>query len=106
MTNEELTKKVIELDERATRHTEQIKTAFSQISEAKTIAESVHKLATTVELLVHEQKSTSEKVDTLTGEIEEIKGKPAKRWDSVITVALTAIVTAIITYAITQLGLK
>lgn len=106
MTNEELTKKVIELDERTTRHTEQLKTAFNQISEAKNIAEGVHKLATTVELLVHELKSTNEKVDKISGEIEEIKEKPAKRWDSVTTVAITAIVTAVITYFLTQLGLK
>lgn len=106
MTNEELTRKVIELDERATRHTEQIKTAFNQIAEAKNIAEGVHKLATTVEILVLELKSTNEKVDKISGEIEEIKEKPAKRWDNVTTVAITAVVTAVITYFLTQLGLK
>ena len=106
MTTEELTKKVMELDERATRHTEQIKTAFKQIDEAKSMAESVHKLATTVEILVHEQKDTSKKVDKLTSEIEEIKEKPAKRWDSVATVIITAIATAIVTFVLTQLGLK
>ncbi len=106
MTNEELTKKTMELDERVTRHTEQIKTAYKQIDEAKSMAESVHKLATTVEILVHEQKDTNKKVDKLTSEVEEIKEKPAKRWDSVTTVIITAIVTAIVTFAITQLGLK
>lgn len=106
MTNEELTKKTMELDERVTRHTEQIKSAFNQIAESKSMAESVHKLATTVEILVHEQKDTNKKVDKLTGEVEEIKEKPAKHWDSVTTVIITVIVTAIITFALTQLGLK
>lgn len=62
MTNEELTQKVVELDERATRHTEQLKTVFNQIAEVKGMAESVYKLATTVEVLALEQKNTSEKI--------------------------------------------
>lgn len=106
MTNEELTKKTIELDERVTRHTEQIKTAFNRIDEVKSLAESVHKLATTVEILAHEQKDTNNKVDKLTSDVEEIKEKPAKRWDSVAKVIITAIATAIVTLILTQIGLK
>ena len=106
MTNEELTKKIVEIDERTTRHTEQLKTAFNQISEVKSIAESVHKLATTVEILALAQKSTAEKVDKISGEIEEIKEKPAKRWDNATTVVITAVITAVITYILTQVGLK
>ncbi len=106
MTTEELTMRVVDLEERVARHTEQIKTAFKQIDEARSMAESVHKLATTVEILVHEQKDTNKKVDKLTSEVEEIKEKPAKRWDSVATVIITAIATAIVTFALTQLGLK
>ena len=98
--------RVVDLEERVARHTEQIKTAFKQIDEARSMAESVHKLATTVEILVHEQKDTNKKVDKLTSEVEEIKEKPAKRWDSVATVIITAIATAIVTFALTQLGLK
>lgn len=105
MTNEELTKQYVELDERVTRHTEQIKTCFNQIGETKAMAESVHKLATTVEILVREQKDTNKKVDKLASDIEEIKEKPAKRWDTLATVAITAIVTALITYFFTQMGL-
>ena len=105
MTNEELTSKYVSLDERVTRHTEQIKTCFNQIDEAKSMAESVHKLATTVEILVREQQSTNEKMDKLTHEVEEIKEKPAKRW-TVTTVIITAVVTAVVTYILTQLGLR
>ena len=36
------------------------------------MAESVHKLATTVEILVREQQSTNEKMDKLTHEVEEL----------------------------------
>ena len=105
MTNEELTQQYIELDERVTRHTEQIKTAFNQIGETKAIAESVHKLATTVEILVREQKDTNKKVDKVINDVEEIKEKPAHHWNTLITVILTAIVSGFITYMFTRLGM-
>ena len=106
MTNEELTQKVVELDERATRHTEQIKTVFNQLTEVKGMTESVHKLATTVEVLALEQKNTGEKIDKLTGEVDEIKEKPGKKWESVVTVAITAIVTGVVTFLLTRMGLN
>lgn len=105
MTNEELSKQYIALDERVTRHTEQIKSAFNQIGETKAIAESVHKLATTVELLVREQKDTNQKVDKVINDVEEIKEKPAHHWNSLVTVILTAIVSGFVTYVFTRLGM-
>lgn len=106
MTNEELTQKVVELDERSTRHTEQIKTVFNQLAEVKGMTESVHKLATTVEVLALEQKNTGEKIDKLTGEVDEIKEKPAKKWELVVTVAITAIVTGVVTFLLTRMGMS
>lgn len=105
MTHEQLTEKYVALDERVTRHTEQIKTAFNQIGETKMIAESVHKLATTVEILVREQRDTNKKVDKVINDVEEIKEKPAHHWNTLITVILTAIVSGFITYMFTQLGM-
>lgn len=105
MTNEELTRKVFELDERATRHTEQLKTLFNQLGELRGITDGVHKLAKSVEILAVEQKSTSGRLDKISDELEEIRDKPAKRWESVVTVAVTAIVTALITFALTRVGL-
>lgn len=106
MTTEELTKKVFDLDERVARHTEQIKTCFNQITDIKTMTECVHRLATSVETLALEQKSTKEKLDNLSEDVEEIKNKPAKRLDSITSVIITAISTAIVTYFLTKIGIK
>lgn len=105
MTTEELTTQMFKLDERVAQHTEQIKTCFNQIEETRSMAESVHKLATTVEILALELKTTNKKMDNLTREVEEIKEKPAKRWDSVINLIITSVVTAIVTYILTTMGL-
>ena len=98
--------KYVELDERVTRHTEQIKTCFNQIAEVKTLVESVHKLASTVEILARGQKDINKKMDNLTDEVEEIKEKPAHHWNTVVTVAITAIVTALVTMLSAGFGLK
>ena len=37
--------------------------------------------------------------------LEEIKQKPSKRWDSVITTALGCVVTAVVVYMLSHLGL-
>nr|DAE54094.1 MAG TPA: hypothetical protein [Caudoviricetes sp.] len=85
---------------------EQIKTLFTRVNEQKTLTDSVHKLAISLERLTSAQKSTADKVDDLTGDVEELKNKPAKRWDSATTVVITAIITAVITFILTQVGLK
>lgn len=59
---------------------EQIKTLFTRVNEQKTLTDSVHKLAISLERLTSAQKSTADKVDDLTGDVEELKNKPAKRW--------------------------
>ena len=85
---------------------EQIKTLFTRVNEQKTLTDSVHKLAISLERLTSAQKSTADKVDDLTGDVEDLKNKPAKRWDSATTVVITAIITAVITFILTQIGLK
>lgn len=52
MTNEELTKKYVELDERVTQHTEQIKTAFNQINDLPSQQERIEALEEAMELLL------------------------------------------------------
>lgn len=85
---------------------EQIKTLYARVDEQKTLTESVHKLAISLERLTSAQKSTADKVDDLTSDVEELKTKPAKRWDSATTVVITAIITAVITFIFTKVGLK
>ena len=102
MTNEELTQKYVDLDERVTRHTEQIKTAFNRIDDVKNLADSVHKLAISVEVLTREQQSSNSKMDELAADVEEIKGRPAKKWDNLLTV----IITAVITFILAKIGIN
>ena len=58
------------------------------------LTESVNALAISVERLTSQQATTEHQVETLTGEVTEIKEKPAKRWDTVIAAIISALVGA------------
>lgn len=95
-----------EIQKEQARMSEQIKGALKRIDEQKALTESVHKLATSVELLASAQKQTERKVDSLSDDVEEMKQKPAKKWDNASAVIVTAIITAILTFILSQIGLK
>lgn len=87
------------------RLSEQVKGALKRIDEQKTLAESVHKIATSVEILALSQKQIETKVDSLSADIDEIKAKPGKRLDDIMWTILTVIITAIVTFIISRIGL-
>lgn len=96
----------MDLEERAARHSEQIKTCFNQITDIKTMTECVHRLATSVETLALEQKSTKEKLDNLSDDVEEIKNKPARRWEEIVGKAIAALVGGLIVFALSKIGIS
>lgn len=106
LTTEELTKKVIELDERTIRHGEQINNCANQIENLQSLTSSVYKLATSVEVLTNAQKSTEVKVDSLHKDVEAIKEKPAKNWESMVRLIFEIILAAIVGWVLVQTGLK
>ena len=82
------------------RQEEQIKGLARRMDNLEKLTESVNTLAKSVERLTVQQAQTDTQITTLTGEVNEIKEKPGKRWDLVVTAAITAIVTAGITLLI------
>lgn len=105
MTNEELTKKVIEMDEKLIRHGEQIKTAFNQIDDVRMLSDSVHKLATATEVMATAQKTIEKKVDRVAGELEEIKEKPARNWENAVRLVFELALAAVVGWVLVKMGL-
>ena len=85
---------------------EQSKTLFKQQAEIKALTETVQKLAMSIERQGLSLKTTDEKLDGVKQDVDEMKSKPAKRWDSLISIAISVVVTALITYVLTVTGLK
>lgn len=103
---EEIEKRVDALEKEHVRTGEQIKTLFNRQDEIKGLMSSIQKMTISLELLAKAQQATEVKVGKMSSDIDEIKSKPAKRWDSVTNLALTAIVTALMTLILTGIGLK
>ena len=82
------------------RQEEQIKGLARRMDNLEKLTESVNTLAKSVERLTVQQAQTDTQITTLTGEVNEIKEKPGKRWDLVITALITAVISAGITLLI------
>lgn len=80
----------------------EIKTLFTQQKEQRELLESVHDLARAVDRQTVILEQQGRDIDTLKTDLTTIKERPQKRWDIVITAAITAIVT----FVFSRLGLK
>lgn len=97
--NEEQFQKIIE----AQAHMEeQIKTLFKQQDEIKELTVSVQKIALALERQGVALQSTEKKVDGVKQDVDEIKSKPAKRWDAIIA----AVISGIVMFLLGHFGLK
>ena len=82
------------------RQEEQIKGLDRRMSNLEKLTESVNALAISVERLTNQQQTTDNQLETLTDDVTELKEKPAKRWDMVITAIISALVGGGIAYMI------
>lgn len=65
----------------------------------------IHNLATSVAVMAEQLKTMNKSVSTLTNEVEELKEKPAKRWDALIEKIFFGIAGALLAYFLTKMGL-
>ena len=105
MNPDEMAVKLTQLDERSKSNTHRLDAMEGQIT-------AVNKLATSVELLVQENKHQTEAlkevkddVTSLTGKVEAIEQKPGKKWESIAEKVLWALVAAVIGFALAHIGL-
>lgn len=97
---------LLEIQAKLVRQEEQIKTLFKQQDAIQTLTETVHTLAMSIQKQGISLQNTEKKVDGMKKDVDELKTKPAKRWEHTITVIITAVVTAIATFVLTKIGLK
>ena len=76
------------------RQTEQIKALSDRMGNLEKLTESVQRLAISLEQLTARQSATETQVTNISEDIEEIKTKPAKRWDTVVAAIISALIGA------------
>ncbi len=67
--------------------------------------EAVNHLATSVAVMAEKVESTGEKVDGLCVDVQEIKLKPGKRWETVVGQVVSLLVAAVLGYVLARMGL-
>lgn len=65
----------------------------------------LHQLATSVAVMAEQLKTMNASVTTLTVEVEELREKPGKRWDSLMDKIVWAVAAALLGFALAQIGL-
>lgn len=97
MNVEEVALKLQETTDRSLRNEGRIKKLESE----NTV---LHQLATSVAVMAEQMKNMTASVTALTGEVEELKEKPAKRWDNLVEKIIAAVAGIIVGYIFTKTG--
>ena len=113
--NEKITEVQFQLSEIHTTlatHSEQIKGALRRIDEQAQLTETVHNLATSIQLLVAKQEITTEKVaetnkklEDITSKVSDLEQKPARKWEHMVKTLIGGIVAGVLAYMLAKLGL-
>jgi predicted nuclease with TOPRIM domain len=67
--------------------------------------EVLQKLATSVAVMAEQIKTMNANVQSLTGKVDKLEEKPAKRWDGLVDKVIWAVAAALIGFALAQIGL-
>lgn len=76
------------------RQEERIKTLFERMGNLEKLTESVNKLAISLERLTAKEASLETQVRNIGDDVDELKEKPTKRWDTAVAAVISAIVGA------------
>ena len=89
-TTEELNRLVQDQRSHIDRLEERVKAAYLRIDEQKKLSDSVYSLALSVERLTISQKNTAEQLTRLRSDVDNIKSRPAKHWDLILSTGIGA----------------
>lgn len=98
MDNEQLALKLQETTDRSFRNEGRIK----KLEDENGV---LHQLATSVAVMAEQMKTLNSNVTTLAGEVEDMKEKPAKRWDGLVDKIIWAVAGAVLAFLLSKIGL-
>ena len=75
---------------------QEVKDISRRLDNLEKLTDSVHDLAKSMVKLTEQQSSTDENVARIASDVDELKTKPAKRWESVVAALIAGVVGAFI----------
>lgn len=98
MTNDEISVKLIEVDQRGKSNTH-------RIDKLEQSTDALNELTIAVKEMVLKQNYVADTVDKLDKKVEALEQKPAKRWDGLVDKILLTIVAAVVGFVLARMGL-
>lgn len=80
------------------RQEEQIKSLADRMGNLEKLTESVHNLSISLERMTAKQAALETHVGEIATDVDELKEKPVKRWESIVAAVIAALVGAAVTY--------
>lgn len=93
MTNEEMTERLVEVEQRSKSNTHRLDAVEKN-------QEALNSIATSVAVMAEQQKNISDKVDTIDAKVDTLEAKPGKRWDSLVDKAVWAFAGAFLAWVL------
>lgn len=84
---------------------EQHKTLFRRVEKAEELNDSVHSLAMSVQKLTDSLTTTNKTVTDLCTDVDELKAKPGKKWESIAMDMLKVVVGGVVGFLLVKLGI-
>ena len=98
-------RRVNELEKTQAAAEEQHRTLFRRVENLEEEQKTMNAFAISLEKLANAIGSTEKKVDGLCKDVEDMKAKPGKRWETLCMDALKVIVGGLIGFMLVKLGL-
>ena len=101
----DLDERVLELEKTQAAAEEQHKTLFRRVANLEEEQKTMHAFAVSLEKMATSVGNVEKKVDTMCKEVEDIKAKPAKRWETMGMKLLELLLAAVAGYMLSKMGL-
>ena len=101
----DLGERVLELEKTQAAAEEQHKTLFRRVANLEEEQKIMHAFAVSLEKMATSVGNVEKKVDTMCKEVEDIKAKPAKRWETMGMKLLELLLAAVAGYMLSKMGL-
>lgn len=90
--------KIVEIDQRSKSNTH-------RINDLEEDNRALHQLATSVEVLATKQDTIESTVQEIKTDVKELKAVPGSKWEALVKAAVTAIVGALVGFALAHAGI-
>ena len=101
----DLDERVLELEKTQAAAEEQHKSIFRRVANLEEEQKTMHAFAVSLEKMATSVGNVEKKVDTMCKEVEDIKAKPAKRWETMGMKLLELLLAAVAGYMLSKMGL-